>query len=41
MIRDRKVDAMSTTVAENAVCACEGRSIHTPRAHRDFDGGSG
>ncbi len=35
MMRDRKVDAISRIVAVNAVCACEGRSIPNPRAHRE------
>jgi len=35
MIRDRKVEAMSRTVAVKAVCACEGCSKRRPRAHRD------
>src|ERR1017187_1708109 len=34
-IRERKVETISTTVAENTECACEGRSIPTPRAQRD------
>ncbi len=41
MMRDRKVDAISTTVAENAVCACEGRSTPSTRVHRDCGGGKG
>jgi hypothetical protein len=39
MIRDRNVEAIKTMVAVNAVCACEGRSIPKPRAHRDGGGG--
>jgi hypothetical protein len=39
MMRDRNVEAISTIVAVNAVCACEGRSIPTPRAHLDRAGG--
>ena len=35
MMRDRNVDAISTTVALNAECACDGRSIRSARAHRD------
>src|SRR3954451_24508358 len=34
MMRDRKVDAISTRVAVNAVCACEGRSAPSARDHR-------
>jgi hypothetical protein len=34
MIRDRKVEAISTTVALNAECACEGRSIPRARFQR-------
>jgi len=37
-MRDKNADTISTTVAVNAVCACEGRSIPTPRAHLDRDG---
>ena len=33
MMRDRNVDAISTMVAVNAVCACDGRSNPKPRAH--------
>jgi len=39
MIRDRKVDAISRTVAVKAVCACEGRNNPTPRAHQDCGAG--
>ena len=39
MMRDRKVETMSTMVAENALCACEGRSNPRPRAQRDRGGG--
>jgi prolyl oligopeptidase len=35
-MRDRKVDAISTTVALNAECACDGRSIPIARAHREL-----
>ena len=33
MMRDRKVEAISTTVALKTVCACEGCSIPAARAH--------
>jgi hypothetical protein len=33
--RDRKVKVISKMVAVKAVCACEGRSIPRPRAHRE------
>jgi hypothetical protein len=35
MIRERNVETISTTVAENTECACEGLSSRSPRAHRD------
>src|ERR1017187_8191084 len=35
MMRDRKVDAMRTMVAEKTECACDGRSRARPRAHRE------
>jgi hypothetical protein len=41
MMRDRKVEAISTSVAVKAVCACEGRSNPRPRAHLDRAGCAG
>jgi hypothetical protein len=38
MIRDKNVETISTTVAENALCVCEGRSKRNPRAHREGKG---
>ena len=35
MTRDRRVDAINTTVAENTECACDGRSSAKPRTHRE------
>ena len=35
MIRDRKAEVISSTVALYAVCACEGRKTPTRRAHRE------
>ncbi len=35
MMRERNVDAINTTVAVKAVCACEGRSAPRARAHPD------
>src|ERR1035437_10057588 len=35
IMRDRKVDTMSSTVAEKTECECDGRSTRTPRAHRE------
>jgi hypothetical protein len=35
MMRDRNVDTISTTVAVNAVWACEGRRAPSARDHRD------
>ena len=34
MMRDRNVDAISTTVAVNAECACDGRNTRITRATR-------
>src|SRR5260370_37520770 len=41
MMRDRKVEAISTTVAVKAVCACDGRIAPSARAHRDCGGRKG
>jgi hypothetical protein len=41
MMRDRKVEAISTRVAEKTVCACEGRSTPQARAHLDRAGREG
>src|ERR1017187_7873180 len=41
MMRDRKVDAISTRVAVKTVCACEGRSNPRPRVHLDGGGTKG
>jgi hypothetical protein len=39
MMRDRKTDTINTTVALNAVCACDGRIIPIARIHLDRAGG--
>jgi hypothetical protein len=41
MIRDRKVETISTTVAEKTLCACDGRRIPSPRAHQERALGKG
>ena len=41
MMRDRKVEAISTSVAVKAVCACDGRNNPRPRAHLDRVAGEG
>jgi hypothetical protein len=41
MMRDKKTDTISTTVALKAECACDGRSIRKPRVHRDVGCRSG
>jgi len=41
MMRDRKVEAISTRVAVKAVCACEGRSNPMARVHLDCVGTDG
>jgi hypothetical protein len=35
MTRDKNVETISTTVAENTECACDGRSRRSPRVHLD------
>ena len=40
-MRERNVEAISTSVAVKAVCVCEGRSSPTPRAHLDRAAGEG
>ena len=35
MMRDKKAEDMSTTVAEKTECACDGRSMARPRAQRE------
>src|ERR1700761_8844192 len=35
IMRDRKVEAMSTTVAEKTLCACEGCRRARPRPHQE------
>ncbi len=40
-MRDKKVDAINTSVAVKAVWACDGRSRFTARVHRDRGRGAG
>jgi hypothetical protein len=41
IIRDKKADTISTTVALKTECACEGCSSPNPRAHRERGRGLG
>jgi hypothetical protein len=40
-MREKNADAISTSVAVNAVCECDGRSSLMPRVHLDRDAGEG
>jgi len=39
MMRDKNVETISTMVAENALCVCDGRSSPNARAQREGAGG--
>src|ERR1700722_2389556 len=39
IMRAKKVEIISTMVAENALCVCDGRSSPNARAHREGAGG--